>query len=73
MDLFQTPYLNLVYWLQAAIETDIAQLNGMNFTLDDFCYKPITGQGCLVESVMQYFKSNVTLLNEPGTNPKVVA
>lgn len=47
-----------------------ATLNGMTFTLDDFCYKPITGEGCIVESPMQYFKSNLTLLNEPTTNPK---
>jgi hypothetical protein len=50
-----------------------ATLNGMTFTLDDFCYKPITGEGCIVESPMQYFKSNITLLNLPSTNPKQVA
>jgi hypothetical protein len=59
-DLFQTQYLNLVYYLQAAIVTGEAELNGMTFTLDDFCYKPITGEGCIVESPMQYFKSNIT-------------
>lgn len=45
----------------------------MTFTLDDFCYKPITGEGCIVESPMQYFKSNLTYLNEPTTNPKQIA
>ena len=72
-DLFQTQYLNLVYYLQAAIVTGEAELNGMTFTLDDFCYKPITGEGCIVESPMQYFKSNITYLNEPTTNPKEIA
>jgi hypothetical protein len=24
----------------------------MTFTLDDFCYKPIIGEGCIVESPM---------------------
>ena len=68
-DLFQTQYLNLLYWLEYYIASDIANLNGMEFTLDDFCYKPITGQGCLVESAMQYYKANLTLLNEQN-NPK---
>ena len=36
----------------------------MNFTLNDFCYKPISGEGCLVESPMQYFQdSNSQILN----------
>jgi hypothetical protein len=44
----------------------------MTFTLDDFCYKPITGEGCLIESAMQYWKSNLTALNE-DPNVKVTA
>ena len=43
----------------------------MTFTLDDFCYKPITGEGCIVESPMQYFKSNLDLML--ASNPKEVA
>jgi len=41
-----------LYWLEYYIASDTATLNGMTFTLDDFCYKPITGEGCLVESAM---------------------
>jgi hypothetical protein len=59
--------------LTTAIESGVATLNGMEFTLDDFCYKPITGEGCIVESPMQYWKSNLTLLNEPTTNVKQTA
>jgi Niemann-Pick C1 protein len=72
-DLFQKEYLNLVYYLQTAITYGEAQLNGMNFTLDDFCYKPISGEGCIVESPMQYFKSDPEILNNPDTNVKVTA
>ena len=53
--------------------SDSATLNGFNYTVDDFCYKPITGEGCLVESPMQYWKSNATLLNLPETNVKETA
>ena len=59
---FKHPYLDLMYWLQYYIIHDTAELNGLEFTLNDFCYKPITGEGCLVESPMQYFKSNYTYL-----------
>jgi len=72
-DLFTTQYLNLVALLENAIVSGEAELNGMIFTLDDFCYKPITGEGCIIESPMQYFKSNITILNQPTTNPKQVA
>ena len=27
--------------------------------MDDFCYKPISGEGCLVESPMQYWKNDI--------------
>ena len=57
-NIFGHPYLDLLYYLQYAIINDIAEVKGMEFQLDDFCYKPITGEGCLVESPMQYFKSD---------------
>jgi len=27
--------------------------------LDDFCYKPITGKGCIVTSPMQYWRDDL--------------
>ena len=72
-DIFQKPYLNLVYYLQEAFENDEAEVNGMKYTLNDFCYKPISGEGCLAESPMQYFKMNLTVLNDPSTDVKTVA
>lgn len=30
--------------------------------LDDFCYKPIRGKGCIIESPLNYFRSNRTAL-----------
>ena len=69
---FKHPYLDLMYWLQYYIIHDTAELNGLEFTLNDFCYKPITGEGCLVESPMQYFKSNYTYL-ESKDNAQIQA
>jgi len=45
----------MLYWLQHFIVTEKSSSNGFDFYLDDFCYKPITGEGCLVEGPLQYF------------------
>jgi len=50
VDIFAQRYLEATYWLQDAIVNDIATYNALEYTLDSFCYKPITGEGCLVES-----------------------
>lgn len=63
----------MLYILQEEIVTGVATLNGFEYTLDDFCYKPISGEGCLVESPMQYWKSDITVLNSPETNVKETA
>ncbi len=34
-----------------------------NYTLTDFCYKPISGKDCIVTSPLEYWKSNYTMLN----------
>lgn len=61
-DIFQTPYLELLYHLQMSIEDGEAVVNGANYKVDDFCYKPITGKGCIVTSPMEYWRANLTRL-----------
>lgn len=63
----------MVSFLVDAISGGNSTLNGLTFTIDDFCYKPIMGEGCIVESPMQYWKGNRTLLNDPDTNVKETA
>ena len=36
----------------------------MPFNLESFCYKPISGEYCIVESAMQYFHNNQTILDD---------
>lgn len=65
-DIFSTPYLQLMYYLQLAMEEGISTVNGIDYTMDDFCYKPISGEGCLEESPMGYWQMNLqTLLADP--------
>ena len=63
MDIFKHPYLDMLYYLQKHIQEDSAGVNTYRFTLDNFCYKPISGEGCLVESPMQYFHDDLTILD----------
>ncbi|CAI5722164.1 unnamed protein product [Hyaloperonospora brassicae] len=57
----------------ATLQTQIAQTvvhsadnANVSLQLEDFCYRPIRGKGCLVTSPFQYWLSNATLLeNDP--------
>ena len=43
------------------------EYEGVNVTLNDFCFKPISGKGCLVTTPLQYWQSNLTRLeNDPN-------
>lgn len=71
-DVFDKPYLQMLYELQLAIEQGTASVAGRDYTLGDFCYKPISGKGCIVTSPMEYWKMNATELGK-DQNVKVTA
>lgn len=52
----------MLYLLQYEIENNLVEIAGQNYSLNDTCYKPITGEGCLAESPMQYFHMDQELL-----------
>ena len=56
----------MLYWLQYYMINDVAWIDNAHtegFSLNDFCYKPISGEGCIVESPMQYFHDNLDSLS----------
>ena len=53
----------MLYYLQQHIQYDKATVNDMPFDLESFCYKPISGEYCIVESPMQYFHDDLTILD----------
>lgn len=61
-DIFDTGYLQMLYELQKTIEEETTTMNGQTFGLDDFCYKPISGQGCIVTSPLEYWQRDLTKL-----------
>jgi Niemann-Pick C1 protein len=58
-DIFKQGYMELLWYLQKAIETETVDVEGSKYMLDDFCYKPITGKGCIVTSPMQYWRDRL--------------
>ncbi len=43
----------------------------MPFNLESFCYKPISGEYCIVESPMQYFHDDKDILDVYNTTDKI--
>lgn len=54
----------MLHVLQDTIERGTTSVNGIEYKLDDFCYKPISGKGCIVTSPMEYWKMNMTELKK---------
>lgn len=69
-DLVQKKYLTKMAQIQTAIANASvpAESSGGNvsLSLEDFCYRPIKGKGCLVTSPFQYWRGDLSLLeNDP--------
>jgi Niemann-Pick C1 protein len=63
-DLFQKEYLEIIYDLQTRIENKTITFMNVTYSVDDFCYKPIQNQGCIVTSPMDFWKMNITKMKE---------
>ena len=64
IDLFKKPYLEMIYHIQTLMESENLHHKSQYFSLFDICYKPITGNGCLVTSPMEFWLMNLTDLLE---------
>ncbi|KAF0695249.1 Aste57867_13917 [Aphanomyces stellatus] len=61
-DLIAKPFLAEVAELQQRITSTAAVVDGRTVTLDDLCFRPIPGKGCLVESPLQYWRGNASIM-----------
>ena len=68
VDLFQHPYLDMVYYLQYYIMNQNATDKYIEFNLTKICYEPMPGEGCMIDSPMQYFWNNKTTLDGMGND-----
>lgn len=56
------PILEQVLEIQKMIQAIQVTVNGTEITMDDLCFKPIPGEGCLILSVTEYWQNNMTNL-----------
>ncbi|CAM9352236.1 unnamed protein product, partial [Sphacelaria rigidula] len=65
-DMINTQYLQRVMSVQRAIETAnfTSAMDGQSTNFASLCFKPIDGEGCLVESPSQYWLKDPVLLGE---------
>lgn len=65
-DLIEREYLQLIAKIQNKIELtriNDSRLSAKEIGLQDFCYQPIAGKGCLVMSPFQYWLNNISILD----------
>ncbi len=52
----------MIYQLQTKIEEGTVEFLKEKYSIDDLCYKPISGKGCLVTSPLDFWKMNLTAM-----------
>jgi len=60
VDLFESKYLEIIYNIQTRIESRNITYLEQNYNLKDLCYRPISTQGCMTTSPMEFWKMNLT-------------
>ena len=64
----------MLYYLQHYTQRDKVLSESdveTNFTLQDFCYRPVPKGDCLIKSAMQYWHDNKTALNQYETTEQI--
>ena len=61
-DIFNKETIEKLYYLQNNISKSQIEFNNKNYTVDDLCYKPVSGKGCMITSPMSFWKNNLTAL-----------
>ena len=63
-DIFTKPYLRKLFDVQEKIASTSFDFMGKNMTVSDFCYKPISGKGCMITSATNFWLENRTAMEE---------
>lgn len=66
--IFTLSNLQQIFALQQELTALTAVYSNKTYTLDDLCFRPIKGKGCLIESELGLWHSNLTVL-ETGCLP----
>ena len=71
-DIFKKEYIELLYYLQEAIENTEVAFEGAHYEIGDFCFRPITGEGCMVTSPTEFWKMDLEEIQKDA-DPKKTA
>ena len=63
-DIFTKPYLRKLFDVQERIVSTTFDFMGKNMSVSDFCYKPISGKGCMITSATNFWLENRTAMEE---------
>ena len=63
-DIFTKPYLRKLFEVQERIVNTTFDFMGKNMSVSDFCYKPISGKGCMITSATNFWLENRTAMEE---------
>lgn len=57
-DIFKKEHVDRMFKLRERIVNGQVEFNGLNYTVDYLCFKPIAGKGCMITSVTNFWKDN---------------
>ena len=63
-DIFQKEYIEKIFALQTRIVNSVVTFQEKNYTVDDLCYKPITGKGCMITSPTNFWKEDIEAMRK---------
>ncbi|MCQ2817371.1 MAG: hypothetical protein MJ252_08920 [archaeon] len=73
-DIFLHKYIDKLFRLRQKIVDGIVEFNGLNYTVDYLCYKPIAGKPCMITSPTNFFMDDYeTFLNKTDEDIKEIA
>ena len=57
-DIFLHQYIDKMFHLRQEIVDGIVEFNGLNYTVDYLCFKPVAGKPCMITSVTNFWLDN---------------
>lgn len=64
IDIFQKVYLEEIYEIQSEMEKSNFEYKSKTYSVDDLCFKPIAGKGCMTTSPMDFWKMDIQKMRE---------
>ncbi|KAM3130411.1 hypothetical protein pb186bvf_017510 [Paramecium bursaria] len=64
VNIFRKEALQVVYFMQNIINSRSTLISGKNYTIEDLCFRPVQGKGCLAPSPMDIWLQDPKLLEE---------